>query len=58
MKKKYVSPIATKAEIEVANSILSASLEVYGNDENSVDTSKPGGQLTGGHRGEWGNLWK
>ena len=53
MKKSYVSPLATEVNVE-AESMLAASLKMDGN--NTVDTSN-GGQLSGGSRGEWGNLW-
>ena len=54
MKKNYVSPLATEVNV-AAESMLAASLKLDG--DNTVDTSKDGGQLSGGHRGEWGNLW-
>ena len=37
-----------------AETMLAASLKMDGT--KTVDTSN-GGQLSGGHRGEWGNLW-
>ena len=37
-----------------AESMLAASLKL--DSDNTVDTSK-GGQLSGGSRGQWGNLW-
>ena len=37
-----------------AETMLAASLKMDGN--KTVDTSA-GGQLSGGHRGQWGNLW-
>ena len=52
MKKEYVSPLATEVNVEATN-MLAASLKLS-NDK--VDTSD-GGQLSGGHRGQWGNLW-
>ena len=36
-----------------AESMLAASIKIS---DNTVDTSN-GGQLSGGSRGEWGNLW-
>ena len=54
MKKNYTSPLAAEVNVE-AESMLATSLLL--NDEKSVDTSVSGGQLSGGHRGEWGNLW-
>ena len=54
MKKTYVSPLMIEVNVE-AESMLAASLKLDGNKE--VDTSN-GGQLSGNHRGEWGNLWK
>lgn len=53
MKKVYTSPLATEVNIEATN-MLAASIQI-GN--GTVDTSN-GGQLTGGHRGQWGNLWQ
>ncbi len=55
MKKTYVSPLMTEVNVE-AESMLAASLKM--DNEKTVDTSNPGSQLGGGHRGEWGNLWK
>ena len=54
MKKTYISPLAMEVSVE-AETILAGSLRLDG--DKSVDTSKEGGQLSGGHRGEWGNLW-
>ncbi|MBO5864607.1 MAG: hypothetical protein J6Q73_00945 [Bacteroidaceae bacterium] len=54
MKKTYVSPLATEVNV-AAESMLAASVKIDGN--KSVDTSTEGGQLSGGSRGEWGNLW-
>ena len=53
MKKTYVSPLMTEVNVQ-AESMLAASLQI--NSGKSVDTSN-GGQLSGGNRGEWGNLW-
>ena len=54
MKKTYVSPLMVEVNVE-AESMLAASLKLDGN--NTVDTSQ-GGQLSGGSRGTWGNLWE
>ena len=54
MKKTYISPLAMEVSIE-AGTILVASLGLNGDKE--IDTSAEGGQLAGGRRGEWGNLW-
>ena len=54
MKKSYVSPLMTEVNVE-AESMLAASLKM--DNDKTVDTSN-GGQLLGGNRGEWGNLWK
>ena len=54
MKKTYVSPLMVEVNVE-AESMLAASLQINGN--NTVDTSN-GGQLSGGSRGTWGNLWE
>ncbi len=53
MKKTYVSPLTVEVAVE-ASQMLAASLKM--DNEKTVDTSN-GGQLSGGHRGEWGNLW-
>ena len=53
MKKTYVSPLAVEVNVE-AETMLAASLGI--SDDKTVDTSG-GGQLAGGRRGEWGNLW-
>ena len=54
MKKNYVSPLATEVSV-ATESMLAASLLI--NNEKTVDTSVEGAQLSGGSRGEWGNLW-
>ena len=54
MKKTYISPLAVEVSVE-AEPILAGSLRLDGN--KSVDTSN-GGQLSGGSRGTWGNLWE
>ena len=53
MKKNYVSPLATGVNVE-AETMLAASLKM--DNSKTVDTSN-GGQLSGGSRGQWGNLW-
>ncbi len=53
MKKIYESPLAIEVKVE-AEQMLAASFQIT---DEKVDTSE-GGQLTSGHRGEWGNLWK
>ena len=53
MKKTYVSPLMVEVNVE-AETMLAASIKIS---DNTVDTSKDGGQLSGGSRGEWGNLW-
>ena len=54
MKKNYVSPLATEVNV-AAESMLATSVRIDGT--KTVDTSAEGGQLSGGSRGEWGNLW-
>ncbi len=54
MKKVYSAPLATEVNIEATN-MLAASLKL--DNDKTVDTSNPNAQLSGGHRGEWGNLW-
>ena len=53
MKKAYISPLVTEVSVAAEN-MLAASLKI--DNEKTVDTSN-GGQLSGGRRGEWGNLW-
>ena len=57
MKKFYVSPLATEVKIE-AEQMLATSFKLDNTEGNRVDTEAEGGQLSAGHRGEWGNLWK
>ena len=54
MKKTYVSPLMAEVNVE-AEQMLAASLKM--DNDKTVDTSN-GGQLSGNHRGEWGNLWQ
>ena len=54
MKKNYISPLMVEVNVE-AEQMLAASLGIS---DNEVDTSTPGNQLGGGHRGTWGNLWE
>jgi hypothetical protein len=54
MKKTYVSPLMVEVNV-ATESMLATSLLLNG--EKTVDTSA-GGQLSGGRRGEWGNLWQ
>ena len=56
MKKNYVSPLATEVNVEATN-MLAASLKLNNDINKTVDTSADGAQLSGGHRGQWGNLW-
>ena len=53
MKKTYVSPLMSEVNVE-AEQMLAASLQMHS--DKTVDTSN-GGQLGGGRRGQWGNLW-
>ena len=53
MKKNYVSPLMVEVNVE-AEAMLAASIKIS---DNTVDTSKDGAQLSGGSRGQWGNLW-
>ena len=58
MKKFYVSPLATEVKIE-AEQMLATSFKL--DNENRVDTGGEdggSGQLSAGHRGQWGNLWQ
>ena len=53
MKKKYTSPLVTEVNVD-AEHMLATSFIIS---DEKVDTSE-GDQLSAGHRGEWGNLWK
>ena len=53
MKKNYVSPLMSEVCV-ATESMLAASLKL--DNDKTVDTSN-GGQLSGGSRGEGGNLW-
>ena len=55
MKKDYVSPLMIEVNVE-AESMLAASLKL--DNEQTVNTSDEGAQLSGGSRGQWGNLWQ
>ena len=55
MKKTYVSPLMVEVNVE-AEQMLAASVKMFSDKE--VNTSTPGAQLGGGHRGTWGNLWE
>ncbi|MBO5920763.1 MAG: hypothetical protein J6Q48_00065 [Bacteroidaceae bacterium] len=52
MKKEYISPLVVEVNVEATN-MLAASLQLS---DKEVDTST--GQLSSGHRGQWGNLWQ
>ena len=54
MKKNYISPLAAEVSV-MSESMLATSLKL--DSDKTVDTSN-GGQLSGGHRGSWGNLWE
>ena len=55
MKKTYVSPLMVEVNVE-AEAMLAASLKL--DNDKTVDTSAENGQLSGGSRGTWGNLWQ
>ena len=52
-KKEYIKPEIEVIEIESVEMIASS---LVFNDEN-VNTSTPGIQLSNGRRGKWGDLW-
>ncbi len=54
MKKTYVSPLMTEVNVE-AEQMLANSLRMS---DETVDTSKDGGQLGKDNGREWGNLWQ
>ena len=51
MKKTYVSPLMSEVNVE-AEQMLAASIKLSNQE---LDTEN--GQLGGGRRGQWGNLW-
>ena len=53
MKKTYVSPLMSEVNVE-AEQMLAASIKLSNQE---IDTTVEGGQLGGGRRGQWGNLW-
>ena len=55
MKKNYVSPLATEVTLETTQ-MLATSLQLFSDEY--VDTEAEGGQLGGGRRGTWGDVWK
>ena len=57
MKKTYRSPRAAEVKIE-AEHMLATSFKLDNDENNRVDTEEEGGQLSAGHRGQWGNLWQ
>ena len=54
MKKEYTSPLTIEVSVAAEN-MLAASIKI--DNEKTVDTSN-GGQLSGGRRGQWGDLWQ
>ena len=52
--KRYIKPAIEFIEVETAP-ILKASIYMGGNDESIKDPENE--QLTGGHRGDWDNIW-
>ena len=59
MKKTYQTPRAVEVKIE-AEQMLATSFKLDSSEGNRVDTEANGGsgQLSAGHRGQWGNLWQ
>ena len=57
MKKFYESPLAVEVKIE-AEHMLATSFQINDDRVNTGGDDDAGGQLSAGHRGEWGNLWK
>ena len=52
MKKTYVSPLMSEVNVE-AEQMLAASMKLSDKEFDTVND----GQLGGGRRGQWGNLW-
>ena len=52
MKKTYVSPLMVEVNVE-AEQMLAASMKLSDKEFDTVND----GQLGGGRRGQWGNLW-
>ena len=55
MKKTYVSPLTSEVSVMTDATMITASLQTFGDKE--VNTKTEGVQLGNTHRGEWGNLW-
>lgn len=53
MRKQYTSPLTIEVSVAAEN-MLAASIKIS---DKTVDTSNSNTQLSGGRRGEWGNLW-
>ena len=54
-KKAYITPAMEVMNVETVE-MIATSLAMFSDDE--FDTSTEGGQLAGGRRGSWGNLWE
>ena len=52
--KRYIKPTIEFIEVETSP-ILDGSIWMGGNDESIEDPENE--QLTGGHRGDWDNIW-
>ena len=57
MKKFYESPLAVEVKIE-ADQMLATSFPINNDRVDTGDDDDAGGQLSAGHRGQWGNLWQ
>lgn len=55
MKKNYIAPELMELNV-VTEQMVAASVPVIS--DKDADTDDPGTQLSGGRRGEWGDLWK
>ena len=55
--KRYIKPTIEFIEVEIS-AILKASIYMGGNGETVNPDEDEDIQLTGGHRGDWDNIWK
>ena len=54
-KKAYITPTMEVMNIETVEMMAASALRMS---DETVDTSDPNAQLSGGRRGSWGDLWE
>ena len=53
MKKTYVSPLMSEVNVEAEQMLAASTMKLSDQEFDTVND----GQLGGGRRGQWGNLW-